>query len=54
MRARLWVRNPPSPARVKLVFGVIAAALVIVGLERFGLWPDWASAQRLPRGVQIE
>jgi hypothetical protein len=51
MRARLWVRNPPSPARMKLVFGVIAAALVIVAMEHFGFWPDWATAQRLPRGL---
>jgi len=51
MRARLWLRHPPSPARVKLVFGVIAVALLIVGLERFGLWPDWAQATRIPRGL---
>jgi hypothetical protein len=51
MRAALWVKNPPSLRRVMLVFGVIAAALAIFALEYFGLWPDWAQADRIPRGL---
>ncbi|MDG1067739.1 MAG: hypothetical protein P8P40_05070 [Sulfitobacter sp.] len=49
MRAKRWVQNPPSAKRVKFVFGVIAHALLIVGLEHFGFWPDWAKAERIPR-----
>lgn len=49
MRARLWVKNPPSLKRVKLVFGAIAIALVIVAFEHFGVWPDWARTERIPR-----
>jgi hypothetical protein len=49
MRAKRWVQNPPSAKRVKLIFGVIALALLVVGLERFGFWPDWARAERIPR-----
>lgn len=49
MRARLWVRNPPSTKRVKLVFAAIAIALVVIGLEHFGYWPDWARTERTPR-----
>lgn len=49
MRAKRWAQNPPSAKRVKLVFGVIAIALLIVGLERLGFWPDWARAERIPR-----
>lgn len=49
MRAKRWVQNPPSPKRVKLVFALIAVALLIAGLERFGFWPDWATADRIPR-----
>ena len=49
MRAKRWVQNPPSAKRVKLVFGAIAIALLIVGLERLGFWPDWARAERIPR-----
>jgi predicted acyltransferase len=51
LRAKRWVQNPPSAKRVKLVFAVIAAALVVVGLEWLGLWPDWAQAERIPRGI---
>lgn len=49
MRAKLWVKNPPSLKRMKLVFGAIAIALGIVALEHFGFWPDWARAERIPR-----
>ena len=49
MRAKLWVQNPPSAKRVKLVFGAIALALLVVALERFGFWPDWAQTERIPR-----
>ncbi len=49
MRMSRWVRNPPSPARVKLVFGVIVLAAAIWGIEWLGYWPDWATAERIPR-----
>ncbi|UWR24736.1 hypothetical protein K3757_09525 [Sulfitobacter sp. S223] len=49
MRAKRWAQNPPSLKRVKLVFAAVALALIIVGLEHFGLWPDWAKAERIPR-----
>lgn len=49
MRAKLWVQNPPSAKRVKFVLGVLAIALIIVGIEYFGFWPDWARAERFPR-----
>ncbi|MGJ8626545.1 MAG: hypothetical protein ACSHXB_06250 [Sulfitobacter sp.] len=42
-------RNPPSLKRVKLVFGVIALAALIWGIEWMGWWPDWATAERIPR-----
>ncbi|MEM6312244.1 MAG: hypothetical protein AAF754_19635 [Pseudomonadota bacterium] len=47
LRAKRWVQNPPSPARIKLVFGVIAVCIMLAILERLGFWPDWATAQRL-------
>lgn len=55
IRASRWARNPPSARRVALVLGVIALALALVGLEHFGLWPEWATLERgrgmhLPRG----
>ena len=41
IRAKRWVQNPPSAGRVKLVFGVVALCLVIVGIDRLVGWPDW-------------
>jgi hypothetical protein len=51
LRAKRWIQNPPSTKRVKLVCGVIALALLIVGMERLGFWPDWAQAERIPRSL---
>ena len=48
-RMSRWARNPPSPGRVALVFGVIALAAVIWGIDWLGYWPDWARAERIPR-----
>ncbi|MGO4854808.1 hypothetical protein [Phaeovulum sp. W22_SRMD_FR3] len=54
VRAARWARNPPSPGRVKLVFAVILLGLVIFGLDRAGLWPDWARMEKPPRhGVKL-
>lgn len=47
IRATRWARNPPSAGRVMLVFGVIAACLVIVGIEWAFGWPDWLSVNRI-------
>ena len=41
VRAAKWARNPPSEKMVKLVFGIIAAGLVLVGMEYFIGWPAW-------------
>ncbi len=49
MRAKRWVQRPSSESRVKLVFGVVAISLVIVGIEYFGLWPAWMTLDR--RGI---
>jgi hypothetical protein len=40
-RMARWARRPPSPSRVKLVFGVIALCLALYGVERFFGWPEW-------------
>lgn len=51
VRAARWVRNPPSPKMVKLVFGIVAAGIAMALLQHFGLWPDWATMER-PRGIR--
>ena len=47
--AKRWVQNPPSTKRIRLFLAVLAIALVIFALEYFGLWPEWARAERIPR-----
>jgi hypothetical protein len=47
LRASRWARNPPSEGRVRLVFGVIALCLVIVGIEWLFGWPDWLTPNRI-------
>jgi hypothetical protein len=49
LRMSKWARNPPSATRVKLVFGIIAVAAAIWGIEWMGWWPEWATAERIPR-----
>jgi heme/copper-type cytochrome/quinol oxidase subunit 4 len=49
MRMKRWVQNPPSPQRVKFIFGIIVVAAVIFGLEYFGYWPEWLTAERMRR-----
>ncbi len=43
LRASRWARNPPSRNRVLLVLAIIAIGLALLGLEKAGLWPDWAT-----------
>lgn len=40
---RRWADRPPSKQRVMVIAGVIVAALLIVGIEHLGYWPDWAT-----------
>ena len=49
LRMARWARNPPSAARVKLVLGVIAACLLLIGFEWLWGWPDWLTTQKIPR-----
>ena len=49
LRMSRWARNPPSEKRIKLVFGVICFCVVLVLIERFVGWPDWARVERMPR-----
>ncbi|UOA31659.1 hypothetical protein DSM110093_01430 [Sulfitobacter sp. DSM 110093] len=49
LRMSQWARNPPSTKRVIVVFAIIAAALAIGLIEWLGYWPDWATAERIPR-----
>ncbi|MDA5094899.1 hypothetical protein O2N63_12465 [Aliiroseovarius sp. KMU-50] len=43
LRMSKWARNPPSEKRVKLVLGVVALCLLLVGYEYVFGTPDWLS-----------
>jgi hypothetical protein len=49
VKAKRWAQNPPSEGRVKLVLGVVALCLVLVGIEYFIGWPDWMTVDGLRR-----
>ena len=49
LRMARWVRHPPSEKRVYTVVVVVLIRLAIVGTERLGFWPDWATTQRMRR-----
>lgn len=49
VRMSHWARNPPSEKRVILVLAIILVCLAIFGIEWLGLWPDWATAQKMRR-----
>ena len=46
LRAKQLARHPPVPWRIKLYLGVIAACLVLAGIEAFFGWPDWLTVDR--------
>lgn len=48
IRLAQWFRHPPSPARIKLILAVVAICLILVAIEKFVGWPDWATAERVP------
>ncbi len=49
LRMARWARHPPSPQRVKLVVGIIAACIAIGTIEWLWGWPDWLTVQKIPR-----
>lgn len=40
LRMAKWARNPPSAARVKLVFAVVAICAALYVIERYIGWPE--------------
>lgn len=51
LRMSRWSRHPPSLRRVLLVLGVVAACLVLAGIEHLWGWPAWLTVNpaRMPR-----
>ena len=40
LRMAKWARNPPSPARVRLVVSVVALCFALWGVEMIWGWPE--------------
>ena len=47
VRIKRLIANPPSPARVKLILGVVALCLLVAGIESIWGWPAWLTPQRI-------
>lgn len=57
VRMAIWLRRPPSRRFIMVAVAVLALAAILYGLESAGLWPDWASADRMPRrgpGIHVK
>ena len=47
LRMKRWVQHPPSPAKIKLVLGVIILCFAIYGIEYVWGWPDWLTVNKV-------
>jgi len=47
LRMSKWARRPPSKQRMILLAVVLSLSLTVYGLDYFGYWPDWATAERI-------
>jgi len=41
LRAKRWAQNPPSARKIKAVAVIVAACVVLYGIEQIWGWPDW-------------
>lgn len=49
LRMVRWAKNPPSEKQVLGVLAIVAMCLLLFAIEKLGLWPDWATAERMRR-----
>jgi hypothetical protein len=48
IRLAQWHRNPPPRRTIVIILVVLGLALLLVAIERFVGWPDWATTDRAP------
>jgi hypothetical protein len=53
IRMMMWVRNPPSRNQQIAIAVVCGIGLTLVTVEWLVGWPDWLTAERVPRGPRI-
>lgn len=49
LRAKRWAQNPPSPAKIRFMAGIILLCLILYAIERLFGWPDWLTPNDLRR-----
>ncbi|PXW70289.1 hypothetical protein C7964_102174 [Loktanella sp. PT4BL] len=49
LKAKRWAQNPPSPASIKFIVGIIVFCLILFGFEQLFGWPDWLTPTDLRR-----
>ena len=49
IRMVMWARRRPSRRLMIAIVAVAVVATLTVGLEKAGLWPDWATSDRIGR-----
>lgn len=47
IRAKRWAEHPPSGRTVAITLGIVAACLVLAGIEWLFGWPDWLTVNSL-------
>jgi hypothetical protein len=53
IRMFFWVRNPPSRNQQIAIALVCGTGIVLAAVEYVFGWPEWLSAERVPRGPRI-
>lgn len=53
MRMLLWVRHPPSRNQQIAIALICGIGIAFAAVEYLAGWPDWLSAERVPRGPRI-
>jgi hypothetical protein len=53
MRMLLWVRNPPSREQQIAIAVIVGIGITFVAIEWVFGWPDWLTAERVPRGPRL-
>ncbi|ORE90931.1 hypothetical protein [Acuticoccus yangtzensis] len=48
-RMVMWARRRPSRQMMLALVGVAILVAVVMSIEAAGLWPDWATADRVGR-----
>ncbi|EBA10988.1 hypothetical protein [Roseobacter sp. CCS2] len=49
LKFKRWAQNPPSPAKIKFVAGILLVCFVMFAIERIWGWPAWLTPNDMRR-----